>query len=155
MKEICRQRGPNGCREQRAAAQQRLQEMKQKFKESAIERKSLDESEAEQRAESHLQKIFNAKRAIMRAEGLEDIEPTHDGHLEGDLKLSEEQADHIAAKADQLSDLPSPDEIINVGNGRRKRNGMIFEEMPNYKWPNGIVPFFISRYFSKLFQLFR
>jgi hypothetical protein len=82
------------------------------MKESAMELHRISESEAEERAERHLQKIHNAKRAIMKVEGLEDIEPVEDGRWEGDVNLNEAQADRIVAKADQMSELPSPEEVF-------------------------------------------
>lgn len=113
----------------------------------------VSSEEAEERVEKHLQKIHSAKRAIMKAIGLEDIEPSENGLWEGDMKLNEEQADRIVAKAEKSSDLAYLNEFVNKIR-RRKRNGMNFDNLPDYKWPGGKVPFYISQYFSKnIFQM--
>lgn len=130
-------------------------------------------------ADQRLTKIQNAKRALMKADGLGDIEPVEDGLWEGDLMLNEEQIDRIIKNVGKITDLASPLDIIgNLGKaplslfnsspgksptslwntaglgklGRHKRNGMLFDQLPNYKWPNGLIPFYISPDFSKKFS---
>lgn len=84
------------------------------MKQSNKQLRGLSDAEAEAKAERHLQKIHNAKRAIMKAEGLQGIEPVEDGRWNGDLKLSEAQADYIAQNAGKSSGLPTPQEFFSV-----------------------------------------
>ena len=79
---------------------------------SAKNFRGLSNADAEAEAERRLQKIHNAKRAIMKAEGLQGIEPVEDGRWNGDLKLNEAQADLIAKNAGKKWSLPTPDDFL-------------------------------------------
>lgn len=98
------------------------------------------EAEAEEKVENHLKKVHRAKKAVMKAIGLQDIEPIDNGLWDNHVKLSEADADRI---------IETFGEAKNLFGRRKKRQGVWFYDNADYKWPNGTIPYSFDPDFSK------
>jgi DNA-binding transcriptional MerR regulator len=136
IKEKCKEKGVN-CKGQDESKKAKRQMVKDTLKDAGMDEDTI---------ERQFQKMLEAKRAMNKAEGLDDvIDPADDGTIFGDLTLNEQQSQYYIDLMNGLFDNATVESPIPSTIGRSKRG--VFLQIDTYnanKWPSTTINYYVD-----------